>query len=231
MFSQEEQKNNSEEKTPLSFFGLLTFFLLLLLVSPLLPYTYETYFVNITFSFLIIVSTATLNYHRAYFYGALAFASLAIFLNTINLFQDTFWFELTSTVASIVIIGAITLLLFERVFFSKKFKADLVFGSVCVYLLLGTLWALVYSLIHLCEPTSFQGMDELVTNIAIKEHPFRLQPFLYFSFVTQTTLGYGDISPTTPFTHSLAIVQATMGQFYMAVLVAGIVGILVKKKS
>jgi uncharacterized membrane protein len=55
--------------------------------------------------------------------------------------------------------------------------------------------------------------------------------WLYFSFVTMTTLGYGDISPVTATARALAYSQAVFGQFYIAVLVAGLVGAYIARRQ
>ncbi len=53
------------------------------------------------------------------------------------------------------------------------------------------------------------------------------RPFVYFSFVTLTTLGYGDITPTTPLTQSLVILEAIFGQIYLIIQVSWLVGLYV----
>ena len=56
-------------------------------------------------------------------------------------------------------------------------------------------------------------------------HPLTLADTLYFSFVTLATLGYGDLTPTGPVTRGLAIFEAIVGQLYLAILVARLVGL------
>jgi hypothetical protein len=58
----------------------------------------------------------------------------------------------------------------------------------------------------------------------------RTQVFIYYSFVTLTTVGFGDISPLSTPARTLAWVEAMIGQFYLAILVAGLVGALLKAK-
>ena len=91
-------------------------------------------------------------------------------------------------------------------------------GAAAVYLLLGLFWALLYLALHIIHPGSLSGaglMDETgrpVTNA-----------FIYFSFVTLATLGYGDIVPVTPEARALAITEAVIGQLYVVVLIARLV--------
>ena len=83
---------------------------------------------------------------------------------------------------------------------------------------MGLIWAVVYTLIELNFPTSF-------TNIKGTSEWFTLFPnFIYFSFVTITTLGFGDISPSLPMSKVIVYLEAVVGQFYLAILVASLVG-------
>ncbi len=90
-------------------------------------------------------------------------------------------------------------------------------GAVSLYLLLGVLWAATYALVEIADPGSFNG-------ISVQDRQSFNSGWLYFSFVTMTTLGYGDIGPVSPIARVLAYMQAVFGQFYIAILVAGFVG-------
>jgi hypothetical protein len=79
--------------------------------------------------------------------------------------------------------------------------------------------------VELISPGSFRGPAELASQLA--DPAQRRLVLNYFSFVTLTTVGYGDIVPASPPARSLACVEAVVGQFYLAVLVAGLVGISV----
>lgn len=91
-------------------------------------------------------------------------------------------------------------------------------GSICGYLIAGFIWTYLYIFQNLIEPGSFRGM----TSVALEE---KLPELAYFSFVTLTTLGYGEITPATPFARALVNLEAIFGQFYIAILVAALVGI------
>jgi hypothetical protein len=98
---------------------------------------------------------------------------------------------------------------------------------VCGYLFLGLAWAVLYVLIEEFRPGSFEISPKLVTGgEVVRPLPNVLT---YFSFVTLTTVGYGDISPVSPATRTLAWMEAVTGQFYLAVIVAGLVSVLVAK--
>lgn len=92
-----------------------------------------------------------------------------------------------------------------------------IIGAICIYLLLGVIWALLYSVLELAVPGSFAGFEAWYGQGWDSE-------WLYFSFVTMTTLGYGDVLPVSALARAMAYIQAILGQFYIAILVAGLVG-------
>jgi hypothetical protein len=93
---------------------------------------------------------------------------------------------------------------------------DVIYGAVVVYLLIAITWAYIFRVIEVLQPGSFtivQGLGE--------EARFT---FLYYSVVTITTLGYGDITPVTDVAKSFSALEAIVGQIYLMVLVARLVG-------
>ena len=90
-------------------------------------------------------------------------------------------------------------------------------GAVCIFLLFAFVWAVLYQFLEALIPGSFNGM----TSGPEQDHFDR---FVYFSLVTLTTLGYGDISPKTSLAGVLATLEAVVGVFYIAILVAALVG-------
>lgn len=88
--------------------------------------------------------------------------------------------------------------------------------------LLGLIWSVLYSAVELTFPGSFRlpASEDMGVTVA---SPSR-SDLSYFSFITLATVGYGDVTPATPLARTLAWVEAIVGQFYLAVLVAGLVG-------
>ena len=106
----------------------------------------------------------------------------------------------------------------KQVLFSGVIDANRIVGAICIYLLMGLIWALMYLFIAQAIPGAFNGLEQLVwydnfANVA------------YYSFVTLTTLGYGDISPVAPVARFLVYMEAVVGVFYMAILVASLIGV------
>jgi voltage-gated potassium channel len=109
-----------------------------------------------------------------------------------------------------------------RAILVKQASGDAIFGAVCGYLLLGIIWTLLYSAVETAFPGSFclpaSGGAEVMA-----ARPDR-GALSYYSFITLATVGYGDVTPTTSLARTLAWMEAIAGQFYLAILVAGLVG-------
>ncbi len=129
--------------------------------------------------------------------------------------------QLLAAVFLIFVIGVI----FHHIFVPQRVTFNTVCASLCIYLLMGLVWALGYSVVDQLDSSAF------TCTVASKEPPLLHlsntsdTAVLYFSFATLTTLGYGDIVPTSPITRMLASVEAIAGQLYLTVLVARLVGL------
>jgi len=107
-----------------------------------------------------------------------------------------------------------------------------VFGALCAYIFIGVLFALLYAYLEYRDPAvaTFTVSNEAIIQSAASESSL-LPIFTYYSFVTLTTLGYGDITPVTDATRTLAWMEALIGQLFLAVLVAGFVADHISKGS
>lgn len=106
--------------------------------------------------------------------------------------------------------------------FAKQASGDAIFGAVCGYILLGIIWSLLYSAVETACPGSFH--TSTARNSQIEASQTDRGVLSYYSFITLATVGYGDVTPTTPLGRTLAWIEAVVGQFYLAILVAGLVG-------
>jgi hypothetical protein len=120
-------------------------------------------------------------------------------------------------------------LIIASLFRRQALSLDSVFGSICGYLLLGMAWGVLYSMLDTVWPGSFAVGDRLAEHVETGDS--RIQLFTYYSFITLTTVGYGDVTPLSTPARTCAWLEALTGQFYLAVLVAGLVGALLSKKS
>jgi voltage-gated potassium channel len=110
----------------------------------------------------------------------------------------------------------ITSLILLFIMRQTEITIEIIKAALCAYFLIGLMWSFVYLTIEVLLPGSFQFAPGTQPN-----H----DQFIYFSFVTLTTVGYGDVTPISNGARSLAILEAVMGQFYLAVTVARLVSI------
>ncbi len=101
---------------------------------------------------------------------------------------------------------------------AKQVTHDLIISAVNLYIILGVFWAHVYSILNWFHPEAFGLNAKEVSSVS---------HFIYFSFVTLSTLGYGDITPKTEFAQRLAIIEAIMGHFYGTVVVGYLLSVYI----
>lgn len=116
-----------------------------------------------------------------------------------------------------------SIVLLRQALGASTVTADIIAGAVCVYLLLGVIWALVFSLIEQLLPGSFLvNGSPFAPDVA--QSVLRSE-LLYLSFITLSTVGYGDVVPAVPSARAFAVLEALTGQLYLTVLVARLVGL------
>jgi hypothetical protein len=116
----------------------------------------------------------------------------------------------------LVFVAFCIIILAYKIFGEDEVRPDTVKGGLAVYFLAGLGGAILYDLLIFVQPGALSGVGEGA----------QLSSLIYFSFVTMTTLGFGDITPQTPLLRTVVYLQAALGQVYLAVLVARLVGLL-----
>jgi hypothetical protein len=137
------------------------------------------------------------------------------------------WHHLARTaelLASLPLLGLLAVGILLFVFRNRTLTVDGLFATVTVYLIIAIVFAMLYLLLLEWKPASF--------NLQVAGMlPQQLQSsLLYFSLVTLATVGYGDILPVSETARTLAVIEATIGQFYIAVVVAVFVGMYASQR-
>ena len=115
--------------------------------------------------------------------------------------------------------GFIAFVIMKYIFFYRsKVDTDLIYGAISAYLLIGSAFAEVYIAFAMAFPDAFNGLD------VSQSYDHVARSLSYFSSVTLTTLGYGDITPGAHYVRVLATTEAVIGQLYLTILVARLVG-------
>jgi hypothetical protein len=134
-----------------------------------------------------------------------------IALDAVNLFHTNRYLPAITYGFGILLYLYIIVLLLKDLLTRKAITTDMIYCAISIYLLIGIMWAGVYGLLESVSPGSFSATSGSVD-------------LIYFSFVTLTTVGYGDVAPLTILSKRLAVFEAGMGGIYMAIIVAMIVG-------
>ena len=100
---------------------------------------------------------------------------------------------------------------------------DIIAAGISVYLFFGNICGFIYAIIARVDSNAFNIPETTASYLG--DSLIDLSSSMYFSFVTLTTLGYGDITPINDFARSLAFLEAATGQIYLTVLIASLVGI------
>jgi hypothetical protein len=141
----------------------------------------------------------------------------------IDYFITAKWAFVTSEVCGILFFGFAIINIVNFIRNANEVTTEVIYAAVVVYLLMALLWSNIYQLLEVLVPGSFSLPEGQIQNDRFL--------FLYFSLVTITTLGYGDMTPLTDRAAGLASVEALSGQIYLVVLVAWLVGMHVSKRS
>jgi hypothetical protein len=124
----------------------------------------------------------------------------------------------------VVVAGMITATIIK----ARAHSLDSVFGAICGYLLIGVAWAMTYVVIQAADAESFQMSDDVQQQMV--DDKGTRNTFIYYSFVTLSTVGYGDLTPRSNVARTLAWLEAVTGQVYLAVVIAGLVSAMVATK-
>jgi hypothetical protein len=199
------------------FLLLLVSLLAMMVLEPFLfDYTRIWFLVDIFFSIILFTSIYAVSDKKST-------ALIAILLAVPKL--ATLWIEgfisytpvaFLDSIFGIAFIGYIIILILRHIFKQKEVTLETIYGAIVVYILIGLLWVFFYKLTEILHPGSFS----MAADIAASK-----KTMYYFSFITLTTLGYGDITPVSDQAKSLAMLEAVVGQMFIAVLIARLVGI------
>lgn len=107
---------------------------------------------------------------------------------------------------------------YKQILFEGKVDGNKIIGSLSLYLLLGLVWTTIYLIIFELDPAAFTGIDTGTWQQNFSQ-------MAYYSFVTLTTLGYGDILPVNKVAQFFVYMEAIIGVFYMAIIVSSLISL------
>lgn len=154
-------------------------------------------------------------------------ACAAIVLRWLTHVQPTPALLRWSSLASLVFMIILTVVILNRVFMDDRpVTPHRVQGAVAAYVLFGITWSVLYGFLDQVIPNAF-NLPQACGDYG----PARQEVFAYYSFITLTTVGYGDISPTHDISRMFAVMEALVGQLYPATLLARLVSLAITQKQ
>jgi hypothetical protein len=172
---------------------------------------------GVSLTVMVMVAVWTVKHKYLFLYSRIGIMALLLAVVALELVFDHYQLALLQL---LILLGFFTLTTYyasREVLLSGPVDLNRIIGSICVYMFLAIVWALAYLLVEHFFPGSIPG-------IRAEDWRDAMQNSLYYSFVTITTLGFGDISPLQPMARYMSYLEAVIGQFYIAILVASLVG-------
>ncbi len=216
------------------------------MLEKLFPYRFEIFFfsqITILFGSLIVPAT----FFEAFLSPILFLINLFAGIVLLSKQKKTMWFLVALLVISTVLLGSewiettnealvgpikmltyflfyvvVTIEIIKQVWQANKVNKNVIFGLVSGYVSLGLIGFFICLSIEMVYPNTFSG---LIENISITEN------LMYYSYITLLTIGYGDILPVSALAHKAAILIGLMGQTYLVVITAIVVGKYINQES
>ena len=163
-----------------------------------------------------VVAYMSLNFGHRWRYFVICMFMAIVAANLLNRFTDIPGLSLLALFFTLAFYLGVALTIARKVLFPSSVNANIVVGALAIYMLLGLIWATLYLITLEFFPHAFNGIEHIYWGDNFSNA-------LYYSYITMTSVGYGEITPAITMSRTLAYMQAMIGSFYMAVVVASLV--------
>ena len=210
---------------------LLILVAILLLMPPLVEAGYGLLVVSTLFPALFVIGLFSVIEHRLLRLAALPLTVLVIAGDALVLAFD-YQLPLATRFVDIAFLITVVVAILIDVMRSEQVTSDTILGGICVYLLIAMFFFMLYSSLELLTPGSFVGVEGRVGDAVGGARPLGRYPdLLYYSLVTMTTLGFGDITPVGALPRVLSAAEAVIGQLFVAILIARLVALHISQRQ
>jgi hypothetical protein len=168
---------------------------------------------------LLLAGILTMGRHGLFRIISIGIVVLTVVIRTMDGFLDFPWLTVTKLAMTSVCFALILCVVARMVYGEGEVTGNRIRGAIALYLLIAAFFASLYTLLETVSPGAFRFPDYWQKGRGIKD------VLAYFSFVTMTTVGYGDVTAIDPFARSLAMFEALIGQLYPAILLARLVSL------
>jgi Ion channel len=225
------QRRTSENGRQLSgqgkFFYLLAAQVLMLLVLPWLgKATWASVFIRLLGAAALCSTIYAVSSRRVQWVTAVLLAIPAGFLNAVYAMHPREGIAIPTWLCTIAFLLYALVSLLRSVIRAREITADTIYGALTVYVLIGLVWGVCYILLVTTQPNAIAIDPTRHSSTSMDWFDC-----MFYSFVTLTTLGYGDMVPVTGPARSLSILEAICGIMYVAILVARLVGLYASTNS
>lgn len=202
--------------------GLLIILIVDLLVLPVFGLRLGRIAIDVVFTVLLVTGLAAVSSRRI----AFAIVGLLVFSTVILRWMAPTFLPgapIAAVSTSLATIGLFAILVFARTMSPGPITRHRIQGAVATYLLIGMAFSLAFQIVELLSPGSIrfgEGEPEVLE-----------QAIGYFSLVTLTTVGYGDVTPVSPLARSLAIAEGLIGQLFPAIIIGGMISSMTTRRQ
>jgi len=199
--------------------GLLLLLILLIVVAPSATGPGAMFIVEALFDLVLVAGAYSAAARAGHSWPFLALTALTLLVRWSALFLGGAGFELVSAVITVTWIVYAMVIIGKQLSVLRKVTTNMIYGAVIAYLLAAIAFSFVYEVIELQQPGSFSGLPDGAGPLALGD------ALLYFSLVSLTTVGYGDIVPASALARPVAVLEGIFGPLYLAVVIARLVGL------
>jgi len=209
-----------DHRHPIFLAGLIIFFILPEVLEKifLINVPFQIFITILIVTSIMIIQTSPRKRILSYVLVLL----LVIFIFIMNNYKNTASLQFTAYILLFIYFSFITFFLFKDLLRSKKVTTSVIIGVFTGYFMIGVISFFIYAFLELAYPDTLN--IDLMSEKGVED-------IFYFSFITLTTIGYGDFAPTSALGQRMAILEGLTGQFYLAIVMAIIVGKFLSHKS
>lgn len=204
------------------FYFLLTGLLVVLLVAPIMTERFPGLTGTILTATLLI-AVFSMSTSKRFRTAAWILVVAKVVVNVINHFDPSIGLFVVESTILLAFFSLAVVFSFQRVLDGEFVDMNRIAGAISIYMLIGLIWASLYILIAIADPNAFKGLAYTDSTDLVHASEAYMD-LLYYSYVTLSTLGYGDVTPVSRAAQSLAYLEAICGVMYVAVLVSALVG-------
>ena len=197
---------------------LLVVLCLLIVVAPLATAAGSGLLVESLFALVLLAGAFSVSWRGIQRWSFLAFTALTLVTRSCAHLFGGFQLGIASAAITALWMTSVIIIVVRELFRRQDVTTNTILGAIVAYLLIAIAFAAVFEIIELCEPGSFFGISAAATSHQLNSD------LIYFSLVSLTTMGYGDIVPVSSLARPLAALEGVFGGLYLAVMIARLVG-------